>query len=70
MENVVNQIVKKIKSQREKFGYTQKQLSKVSGVSYSTITKIESGKTKNPAFQQVLMICKSLNISIDELIKE
>lgn len=69
MESVIKKVVTKIREERESQHITQRHLALISGVSYSTITKIETGKTKNPAFLQVVMLCKALNISIDDLIK-
>lgn len=43
-------------------------LEKISGVSYITIKNIEDGTIKNPSFEKVVKIAKSLDISLDELI--
>lgn len=63
-------ILEKIKNTRIQQGITQRELARMSGVSYSTITKLESGITLNPRFIQVAKIMKALNISIDGIISK
>jgi len=43
MENILVDALVKIKQSRNLKGVTQKELSRMSGVSYSTLTKLESG---------------------------
>jgi len=71
MENsqVDNLIGKKIKKIRMKNNLTQEKLAIKAGVSYTTLTKIESSVIKRPAVQTIAKIAKAMNISIDELIK-
>lgn len=57
-----------IKKVREENELTQKVLSKMSGVSYSTLTKLESGLIKSPGFFQVVNICRALEMSLDKLL--
>ncbi len=56
-----------IKYCREIKGLTQRQLADISGVKYSTITKIETGQIKDPSFKKVSDISKALGIGIDQL---
>jgi len=61
MENQLTDYLKNLKKVRE-------ELSKMSGVSYSTLTKLESGFNTNPSFQTILRISKALDIRIDDLV--
>lgn len=47
---------------------TQEQLSRESGVNYTTLTKIESGVIKNPSVEIVSKLARALNISLDTLL--
>lgn len=59
-----------IKSAREKKGYTQKQLAEKSGVTYSTITKLESGVYNNPTFDTLVKIFQILEIDLTEVVSD
>jgi len=48
---------------------TQAELSKLSGVSQSTISEIESGKTIS-RFDVIALLTKALGISMDQLVDE
>lgn len=61
-------IIHNLKKIREDKEITQKELSKMSGVSYSTLTKLESGVIKNPSFMVITKIIKALDLRVDELI--
>lgn len=50
---------------KEKSGLTNEQLSQVSGIPESTITRIFNGRTDNPYFQTIVDIVRSLNGSVD-----
>jgi transcriptional regulator with XRE-family HTH domain len=58
-----------IKQQRKKIGISQDKLSKIAGVAYNTIVKIESGENKNPTIETLRKIAKALEINVDDLIK-
>jgi len=66
---VDNFIGKKIKKIRMENNLTQEKLAVKADVSYTTLTKIESGVIKRPAVQTIVKIAKALDISIDELVK-
>jgi len=68
MENMIEDLIKRLKQHREDRGITQKELSKMSGVSYSTLTKLESGFIKNPSVEAILKITKALDLNFDDLI--
>lgn len=56
--------IKEIKKQR---GFTNEELSKLSGVPIGTLNKILSGHTPDPQFETVKAICKALGISLAAL---
>lgn len=61
-------LAKNIKKYRGQLGLSQRELSKISGVPLSMITKIEQGVSTHPTIQTVAKIAKALNISIDKLV--
>ncbi len=68
METNSSYIGTRIKELREKNHLTQEQLATMSGVSYSTLTKIETGVIKSPRVQILQQLCKALEINIDKLL--
>lgn len=69
MESTSIDLPTKIKQAREEKGATQRELSNMSSVSYSTLTKLESGIIKNPSFIVIYKIAKALDLTLDDLIK-
>jgi transcriptional regulator with XRE-family HTH domain len=63
-------ISRNIKKYRKKRGISQDKLSKLAGVTYNTIIKIESGTTSNPRVETLQHIAKALNVTIDKLLNE
>lgn len=61
-------IAKNIRQHRKKLGLSQDKLSKLAGVAYNTIVKIESGENPNPTIDTLQKIAKALNISVKELL--
>lgn len=57
-----------IKQLRKQKGLTQKALAKLSSVSYSTLTKIETGVIASPRLEQLQKIAKALDVTVDNLI--
>lgn len=57
----------KIKALRKQRCLTQEELAIRSGVSYTTLTKIENEGIKNPSFESVVAIAKGLSVSLDDL---
>lgn len=66
--NQGNKLGKKIKKLRTNLGLSQDELARKADVSYTTLTKIETGVIKKPSMYVVAKIAKALNISIEELI--
>lgn len=62
-------IGKNIKKYRKKLEISQDKLSKLAGMTFHTITKIESGATPDPRIKTVKKIADALGVSIDDLIK-
>jgi transcriptional regulator with XRE-family HTH domain len=69
METMLTDLPKRIRQARTDRGITQRELSKMSGVSYSTLTKLETGIIKNPSFVVIFRITKALDIRVDDLIQ-
>jgi len=67
MENMIAELLTKLKQIRKDREITQQELSKMSGVSYSTLTKLESGIIKNPSFAVIFRITRALDIRLDDL---
>jgi len=59
----------KIKRIREKMGLSQEKLARLADVSNNTIINIEAGKQQNPTVDTIKKIAKTLNVSIEDLIK-
>ena len=62
-------IAQNIKKYRKKKGISQDKLSKLAGVTYNTIIKIESGATLNPRVDTLRLIAKGLGVTVDNLLK-
>lgn len=58
-----------IKKFRAKKKMSQEDLSKESGVKYTTLTKIESNVIKKPSVMVMAQLAKVLGVSIEDLIK-
>ena len=65
---MIEDLTKRLRQHREDREITQKELSKMSGVSYSTLTKLESGVIKNPSVEVIFRITRALDIRFDDLI--
>lgn len=59
----------RIQKEREIRGLTQKDLADRSGVTYSTITKLESGNHQNPTVETIVKIASALQVKVDYLIE-
>ncbi len=62
-------LAKNIKKLRAKKGLSQDKLSKIAGVTYNTIIKIESGAILNPRVNTLRLIAQSLDVTVDDLLK-
>jgi DNA-binding Xre family transcriptional regulator len=70
MEDI--QIVNRLQEWRKKKGFTQKKLSKVTGISLSTIRKLETNERKISKLESenFFKISKALEITMEQLISE
>ena len=57
----------RIQEARKAAGYTQQQLCQVSGLSYSTLAKIERGAIKSPSVFTIQTVAGALGTSLDQL---
>ncbi len=58
------QNIKKLRKQRK---WSQEELEKKAGVTYSTLIKLESGANKNPTIKTLQQIALALEVTLDEL---
>ena len=65
----VSSIAENIKQKRKELNLSQDKLSKLAGVAYNTVVKIESGENSNPTIETLRKIAKALNVGVDDLIK-
>lgn len=61
-------LAQNIKKHRKKKGISQDKLSKLAGVTYNTVIKIESGATLNPRVKTLNRIAKALGVTVDKLL--
>lgn len=62
-------IGKNIKRFRQNKGLSQDKLSKLADLSLNTVVKMELDESPNPTIETVKKIAKSLEVSVDELLK-
>ena len=62
-------IAKNIKYHRKKLKLSQDKLSKLAGVAYNTVVKIESGENPNPTIDTLKKIASALKVDVGDLIK-
>ncbi len=58
-----------IKILRKEHHLSQEKLARKADLTYSNVTKIESGKGKNPTLETLVKLANVFEITIDELIK-
>lgn len=59
-----------LKTQRQKKGLSQRELSKLSGISNSEISRIESGERKTPSHKILYSLAKALEIPYGEFLEK
>jgi len=62
-------IARNIKQKRKQLKLSQDKLSKLAGVAYNTVVKIESGDNSNPTIETLTKIAYALNCGVDNLIE-
>jgi transcriptional regulator with XRE-family HTH domain len=63
-------ISRNIRNLRIKKGISQDRLSKLADLSLNTIVKVESGRNPNPTIGTLLKIARSLDVNINDLIRQ
>ncbi len=63
-------LAQNIKKFRSKKGWTQEELADNSGVTYTTIIKLEQGVVDNPTLKTLEKLAKVFDTSIDNLVKK
>ncbi|MDD3794208.1 MAG: helix-turn-helix transcriptional regulator [Candidatus Gracilibacteria bacterium] len=64
-KNILGSNIKKL---RNKLELTQEQLSKKADISYTSLTKIETGVIKEPSVYTIAKIAKAFDVSIESLL--
>jgi transcriptional regulator with XRE-family HTH domain len=59
-----------IKRYRATMGLSQDQVARKAGITYSTLTKLESGVNQNPKVKTLQQLAKALEVTLDELMTE
>jgi transcriptional regulator with XRE-family HTH domain len=59
-----------LKRYRAKIGLSQDQLARKAGITYSTLTKLESGVNQNPKVKTLQQLAKALDVTLNDLMKE
>ena len=65
----IHPIAQNIKRKRKELNLSQDKLSKLVGVAYNTVVKIESRENPNPTIETLRKIAQALNVGLDDLIK-
>lgn len=61
-------LASKIKKARKEKILTQEELAIKAGVTYTTLSKIESGQVTNPTINTLKKIADALKVSVDDII--
>lgn len=69
MSNRKSALSENIKKYRNKKKISQDKLSKLAGIAFHTIAKIESGATPDPRLDTMKKIANALGVKIDDLVK-
>jgi transcriptional regulator with XRE-family HTH domain len=60
---------KNIKKLRKLHKLSQEELAKKSGITYSTLIKLESGANKNPTIGTVQKLASAFGVGLDDLVR-
>lgn len=63
-------LAKNIKKLRKLHELSQEQLAQKSGITYSTLIKLESGANKNPTIETVQKLANAFGVGLDEMVGE
>ena len=62
-------LAENIKRYRAEKGLSQEQLAQKAGVTYSTLTKLESGVNQNPKVKTLQAVAEALEVTLDDLMR-
>ena len=62
-------LAKNIRRIRLKKGLSQEKVARIANIALNTLTKIESGLSKEPTIKTITKIAGVLGVSLDELVK-
>ena len=62
-------LAKNIRRIRLKKGLSQEKVARLANIALNTLTKIESGLSKEPTIKTITKIAGVLGVSLDELVK-
>lgn len=60
--------MRKLRRIREKKALSLRKLAQLSGVDYSTISKIETGESRSPRLDTLVRLAQALGVDMSELI--
>lgn len=60
-------IVKKLTKYKELTNLSINEISNMTNIPVSTVSRVFSGKTENPSFETISAIARAMNVSLDEL---
>ena len=60
-------ILDRIRAEKEARGWSNQRLADESSVPIGTVNRIIAGKTDNPYYSSVVLLCRALELSIDEI---
>jgi transcriptional regulator with XRE-family HTH domain len=66
----VKHIGEVIQQLRLQSGLTQEELAVKSGVSYTSLVKIERGQVENPTIKTIQKLASALEVGVDELLRK
>ncbi|HWB13360.1 MAG TPA: helix-turn-helix transcriptional regulator [Pirellulales bacterium] len=58
----------RLKQARAEAGWTQEELARHAGLSWSTISFLETGRRTDPPASTIVALCRALHLSADELL--
>ena len=61
-------MLKRIKAEKKKQGYTNNTLAELTGIPVGTLNKILSGDSKDPSISAIIKIAQALNVSADYIV--
>lgn len=60
--------MRRLRRIREQKALSLRQLEQLSGVDYSTISKIETGESRSPKLETIVRLAQALGVDLSELV--